>query len=70
MAPLLGVDGLRSSVPSGAKFPGAGRWRVVGRLADVVEALSVDVFGGPEGVRSFVPDILLTAVKGKVGGIQ
>jgi hypothetical protein len=56
MADGPGVESLRSTVPVGAKFTG-GRWRVVGRLADVLEELSVDVFGGPEGVRSFVPRI-------------
>jgi hypothetical protein len=55
MAPVLEVVA-RSTVPAGAKFAG-GRWRLVGRLADVVEALSVDVFGGVEGLTTYYPRV-------------
>jgi hypothetical protein len=52
MTPVdLDASGPRSTVPVGAKFAG-GRWRQVARLVDVVDDLSVDVFGDDE--RGFV----------------
>jgi hypothetical protein len=56
MTPVSESEQLRSTVCDGGKFP-AGCWQRVGRLADVVDELSVDVFGGPEGVSTYVPRI-------------
>jgi hypothetical protein len=44
------VDALRSGMPGGCGFGGAG-WRLVGRWVDVAPEQPVLVFGGPEGVR-------------------
>jgi hypothetical protein len=50
------VDALRSRVPDG-RFE-LNNWRVVGRLADLIEQASVDVYGGPEGFVSYPPRIV------------
>jgi hypothetical protein len=53
MAPVLEVDGLRSTIPTGAKFGGT-RWRLVGPWPHPEPVL---IFGGEEGVRVFYPRV-------------
>ena len=47
---------IASGVAGGGKF-GGGRWRRVGPWVDVVEESAVDVFGGPEGLTTYYPQI-------------
>jgi hypothetical protein len=58
MTPVSGVDGLRSTVPDGGKFP-VGRWRRVGLWVQIHEPLTI--FGGEEGYR-LVPRVELREV--------
>jgi hypothetical protein len=54
MAYESAVDAMRSGVPGGSGFGGAG-WRVVGRWADMVPETTI-IFGGVEGFR-YVPRV-------------